>query len=278
VDPVTAQIARQRYGCLTPWQSDPTSYGEAMLSGGFETCEKDVVAMLKDILIKQNVYMAEGGEKYLDAVHNARLIASAEQYYRIMYYGSRASWNLRDTHMFETLKALLAHHGRDAKAIVWAHNSHIGNAGATEMSARGETNIGELCRNEFGDEAYAIGFGTDSGQVAAASYWDAPMEVKAVRPSHSASYERQCHESGVLRFMLPLRHAANSLKGALSKPRLERAIGVIYRPETELASHYFQAILPDQFDEYIWFDRTKAVAPFEARQLTGVPDTYPFGL
>jgi protein-L-isoaspartate(D-aspartate) O-methyltransferase len=278
VDPETAQIARQRYGCLTPWQSDPASYGEAMLSGGFETCEKDVVAMLKDILIKQNVYMAEGGEKYLDAVHNARLIASAEQYYRIMYYGSRASWNLRDTHMFETLKALLAHHGRDAKAIVWAHNSHIGNAAATEMSARGETNIGELCRNEFGDEAYAIGFGTDSGQVAAASHWDGLMEIKAVRPSHVASYERQCHESGRLRFMLPLRHGGAELKAALSKPRLERAIGVIYRPETELASHYFQAILPDQFDEYIWFDRTKAVVPFEARQVAGLPDTYPFGL
>jgi protein-L-isoaspartate(D-aspartate) O-methyltransferase len=278
VDPETARIARQRYGCLTPWQNDPATYGEAMLSGGFETCEKDVVAMLKDILIKQNVYMAEGGEKYLDAVHNARLIASAEQYYRIMYYGSRASWNLRDTHMFGTLKALLDHHGRDAKAIVWAHNSHIGNAAATEMSARGETNIGELCRNHFGADVYAIGFGTDSGSVAAASHWDGPMEVKAVRPSHVSSYERQCHESGRLRFMLPLRHGEADLKRALAKPRLERAIGVIYRPETELASHYFQAVLPDQFDEYIWFDRTEAVKAFEAKQLAGLPDTYPFGL
>lgn len=278
IDPETARIARQRYGCLTPWQNDPATYGEAMLSGGFETCEKDVVAMLKDILIKQNVYMADGGEKYLDAVHNARLIASAETYYRIMYYGSRASWNLRDTHMFETLEALLDHHGRDAKAIVWAHNSHVGNAAATEMSARGETNIGELCRNQFGADVYAIGFGTDSGRVAAASHWDGPMEVKAVRPSHLSSYERQCHESGHLRFMLPLRHGESDLKRALSKPRLERAIGVIYRPETELASHYFQTVLPDQFDEYVWFDRTEAVKPFEAKQLAGLPDTYPFGL
>jgi protein-L-isoaspartate(D-aspartate) O-methyltransferase len=277
-DPQAARVARERYGCLTPWQSDPAAYGEAMLSGGLATCEKDVVAMLKDILIKQNVYMAEGSEKYLNAVHNARLIASAEQYYRIMYYGSRASWNLRDTHMFETLNALLEHHGSASKAIVWAHNSHIGNAAATEMSARGETNIGELCRNGLGNAAYSIGFGTDSGSVAAATHWDAPMEVKAVRPSHHASYERQCHESGVLRFALPLRTGDPDLKRALMKPRLERAIGVIYRPETELASHYFQAVLPDQFDEYIWFDRTHAVTPFEAKAIEGLPDTYPFGL
>jgi len=278
VDPEAARAARERYGCLTPWQADPAAYGEAMLRDGLETCEKDVVAMLRDILIKQNVYMSAGGEKYLDAVHNARLIASAEQYYRIMYYGSRASWNLRDTHMFETLKALLEHHGSASKAIVWAHNSHIGNAAATEMSARGETNIGELCRNAFGDAAYAVGFGTDSGTVAAATHWDDEMEIKAVRPSHASSYERQCHECGVLRFALPLRNADPELKRALMKPRLERAIGVIYRPETELASHYFQAVLPEQFDEYIWFDRTHAVTPFEAGKIEGLPDTYPFGL
>lgn len=278
IDPEAARVARERYGCLTPWQSDPASYGNAMLNDGLKTCEKDVVAMLKDILIKQNVYMSGGGEKYLDAVQNARLIASAEQYYRIMYYGSRASWNLRDTHMYETLKALLEHHGSASKAVIWAHNSHIGNAAATEMSARGETNIGELCHDGFGDAAYAIGFGTDSGSVAAASHWDGPMEVKSVRPSHISSYERQCHESGVARFALPLRRGTPELKRALMKPRLERAIGVIYRPETELASHYFQAVLPEQFDEYIWFDRTRAVTPFEAGKIEGLPDTYPFGL
>lgn len=278
IDPEAARVARERYGCLTPWQSDPASYGNAMLNDGLKTCEKDVVAMLKDILIKQNVYMSGGGEKYLDAVQNARLIASAEQYYRIMYYGSRASWNLRDTHMYETLKALLEHHGSASKAVIWAHNSHIGNAAATEMSARGETNIGELCRDGFGDAAYAIGFGTDSGSVAAASHWDGPMEVKSVLPSHISSYERQCHESGALRFVLPLRRGTPELKRALMKPRLERAIGVIYRPETELASHYFQAVLPEQFDEYIWFDRTRAVTPFEAGKIEGLPDTYPFGL
>ncbi len=214
----------------------------------------------------------------MDAVQNARLIANAEQYYRIMYYGSRASWNLRDSHMFETLKTLLAFYGPKAKAIVWAHNSHIGDASATEMSARGEYNIGHLCRKEFGNRVYAVGFGTDSGTVAAASNWDGPMETKSVLPSIPESYERCCHDSGIPSFCLDLHQSSINGAADLRKPRLERAIGVIYRPETELASHYFQAILPQQFDEYIWFDKTRAVTPFETRTLAEMPDTYPFGL
>jgi protein-L-isoaspartate(D-aspartate) O-methyltransferase len=147
------------------------------------------------------------------------------------------------------------------------------------MSSRGEFNIGQLCREEFGGEAYAIGFGTDHGTVAAASDWDGDMEVKAVRPAVPDSYERLCHEAGVRRFLLHLRNpiAANLAEG-LSRPRLERAIGVIYRPETELQSHYFQAVLPRQFDEYIWFDETQAVTPLQTAELKGLPDTYPFGL
>jgi protein-L-isoaspartate(D-aspartate) O-methyltransferase len=279
IDPETAKIARQRYSCLTPWQTDPAAYGHAALSGAYQTCEKEVVRMLKDILIKQNIYTAQDGEQFINAVHNARLVASAERYYRIMYYGSRASWNLRDNHMFETLQALLEFHGRGSKAIVWAHNSHVGNSAATEMSARGEFNIGELCKKEYGGSAYSIGFGTDTGTVAAASDWDGPMEIKAVRPSHPGSYERVCHETGESRFMLPLRGTDSAqVSEALMKPRLERAIGVIYRPDTELASHYFQAVLPRQFDEYMWFDQTTAVAPLETKSLAGQPDTYPFGL
>jgi len=223
--------------------------------------------------------MAHDGERYNDVVHNARLVANAERYYRIMYYGSRASWNLRDSHMFETLQSLLAFHGPASKAIVWAHNSHVGNAAATEMSARGETNIGELCRKEFGDKVYSIGFGTHSGHVAAASDWDGPMEIKAIQPSREDSYERVFHDTDVARFFLPMRpKSSQNVAKALMKPRLERAIGVIYRPDTELASHYFQAVLPQQFDEYIWFDETSAVSPFETLELTGLPDTYPFGL
>ena len=212
-------------------------------------------------------------------MQNARLVANAEKYYRTMYYGSRSSWNLRDSHMFETLKNLLRFHGPQSKAIVWAHNSHVGDSAATEMSARDEYNIGHLCRQEFGNESYSIGFGTNSGTVAAASNWEEPMQVKNVRPALAGSYERLCHETGHPRFFLPLRHLVPTAPAAgLLQPRLERAIGVIYRPETELQSHYFEAVLPRQFDEYIWFDETHAVTPLRSEELKGLPDTYPFGL
>ena len=278
VDPATARVARERYGCLTPWQSDPATYGHAALTGTYPTCESEVAVVLTDLLHKRQAYAERDGERFLDAVQNARLITNAERYYRIMYYGSRASWNLRDNHMFETLKTLLSFHGPKSKGIIWAHNSHIGDASATEMFARGEYNIGHLCRKEFGRQAYAIGFGTNTGTVAAASNWDGPMEIKKVLPAIPESYERWCHEAGVPAFCLDLRQAALSGSEGLHKPRLERAIGVIYRPETELASHYFQAVLPEQFDEYIWFDRTKAIEPFETKILEEMPDTYPFGL
>lgn len=278
-DPRAARIARHRYACLSPWQADPATYGQAALSGGFQTCEHEVVSMLTDLMQRRRAYAEHDGERFLDAVQNARLVANAERYYRIMYYGSRASWNLRDTHMFETFRTLLDFHGPRSRGIIWAHNSHVGDAAATEMSSRGEYNIGQLCREEFGDAAYSIGFGTNSGTVAAASEWDGPMEVKTVRSAVPGSYERLCHESGVSRFLLRLRGpiAANLARG-LSRPQLERAIGVIYRPETELQSHYFQAELPRQFDEYIWFDATEAVRPLETAELAGLPDTYPFGL
>ena len=278
MDPSTAAVARERYGCLTPWQSDPATYGHASLTGAYPTCESEVAVVLTDLLRKRRAYAEHDGERFLDAVQNARLITNAEQYYRVMYYGSRASWNLRDRHMFETLKTLLTFYGAKSKAIVWAHNSHVGDAAATEMSSRGEYNIGHLCRSEFGDEVYAVGFGTNTGTVAAASDWDGPMEIKTVLPAIPESYERCCHESGVRSFCLDLKQAAIDSLEALRKPRLERAIGVIYRPQTELASHYFQAVLPEQFDEYIWLDDTQAVAPFETRALEEMPDTYPFGL
>jgi len=279
VDPEAAQVARHRYACLTPWQNDPASYGRAALDGAYRTCEPEVVSMLEDILRKQAAYSAHDGERFLDAAQNTRLIANAERYYRIMYYGSHAAWNLRDQHMFDTLTQLRTFHGPQAKAIVWAHNSHIGDAAATEMAARGEFNIGHLCRQAFGNDSYAIGFGTHAGTVAAASDWDGPMEIKRVLPSLPQSYEWLCHEAGRAQFMLPLRGATSAdVARRLAKPRLERAIGVIYRPETELGSHYFQAVLPEQFDEFIWFDRSTAVEPFETEQVKGLADTYPFGL
>jgi erythromycin esterase-like protein len=196
-----------------------------------------------------------------------------------MYYGGAESWNLRDTHMFETLEHVLAARGSDSKAVVWAHNSHIGDARHTEMGAvRGELNIGQLCRQRFGDQAALIGFGTHAGTVAAASDWGEEMEIKTVKPSHSDSYERLFHDSGVLRFLLDMpRHDA--LRRSLLEPHLERFIGVIYRPESELISHYANASLPQQFDAFVWFDRTTAVTPLKPEHVQpGAPDTYPFGL
>jgi len=279
VDPESARVARERYGCLTPWQHDPVTYGHAALTGFYPKCEAHVVRALTELLAKRKTYAEHDGERFLDAEQNARLIASAERYYRIMYYGSRASWNLRDSHMFDTLKNLLAFYGPDSKAVVWAHNSHVGNAEATEMAGRGEHNLGQLCREMFGAQAYLVGFGTDNGTVAAATKWDGPMEVKTVQPALPDSYERLCHATGMARFMLGLRGRKDLCGPArLGKERLERAIGVIYRPETERASHYFKANLPQQFDEYIWFDSTRAVTPLETAMIEGLPDTYPFGV
>ena len=278
VDPSTARVARERYGCLTPWQSDPATYGHAALTGTYPTCERAVTSMLTDLLRRHQKYAEHDGERFLDAVQNARLIANAEHYYRIMYYGSRASWNLRDTHMFETLKTLLTFYGSNSRAVIWAHNSHVGDAAATEIFSRGELNLGHLCRVEFGKQSYSVGFGTNRGTVAAASSWDAPMEIKTVLPAISESYENLCHRSGVPSFFLDLKQSVLRGTAGLSKARLERAIGVIYRPETELASHYFQAVLPDQFDEFVWFDKTTAVTSLKSKELEGLPETYPFGL
>jgi protein-L-isoaspartate(D-aspartate) O-methyltransferase len=281
VDPQAAAVARSRYGTLTPWQKDPAAYGQAVLVGRYKSSESHVVAMLRDLLERRFEYALEDGERFFDAAQNARVVANAERYYRAMYYGSAASWNLRDTHMFDTLQSLLAFYGPGSRGIVWEHNSHVGNALATEMSARGELNVGQLCRTHFGDSAYIVGFGTDHGTVAAASGWDEPMERMRVRPAHADSYERIFHDTGLPALLLHLRDPSRrAVRDELSDPRLERAIGVVYRPDTELASHYFQARLPSQFDEYVWFDETRAVEPLAppAARAADLGETYPFGL
>ena len=282
VDPDAARLARRRYGTLTPWQRDPAAYGEAVLAGHYESSEHAVVAMLRDMLDRQMEYARRDGVRFFDAAQNARLVADAERYYRAMYYGSASSWNLRDAHMFDTVRSLLAFHGAGSKGIVWEHNSHVGDATATEMSARGEHNVGQLCRELLGEQAYIIGFGTDHGTVAAASNWDEPMQRMRVVPAMDGSYERIFHDTNLPAFALQLRKPGRrAVRDELESALLERAIGVVYRPETELQSHYFYASLPRQFDEYIWFDETRAVRPLgEAPRLrrAELPDTYPFGL
>ncbi|WZO97518.1 protein-L-isoaspartate(D-aspartate) O-methyltransferase [Isosphaeraceae bacterium EP7] len=279
VDSQAAAVARVRYGCLTPWEGDPATYGRATLTGEYHSCETEVVRMLREMTQRRVEASVRDGEDLFDAQLNARLVADAEQYYRIMYYGSDESWNHRDTHMFETLRLLLGRYRGRSKAVIWEHNSHLGNAAATQFGKHGQLNVGQLCRQAFGKDVYAIGQGTDHGTVAAASAWEGAMEVKQVRPALPDSYERLMHLTEMDSFFLPLAKSRNQqLTTALTQRRLERAIGVIYRPETERLSHYFDASLPNQFDEWIWFDGTSAVHPLTTQQSATHEPPHPFAI
>ena len=283
-NPDAARLARRRYGCLTPWAEEPAAYGRLALTSDYARREKPLTAMLADLLERQLEDEAADREALLDATRNARLVRDAEAYYRAMYYGGAESWNLRETHMFETLEALLAAKGEAARAVVWAHNSHVGDARATEMGqVRDELSLGQLCRQKWGRSAALIGMGTHGGAVACASDWDAPMEVKTVNPARPGSHESLAHATGLPRFLLDLRAGRNeALRAGLAEPRLERFVGVVYRPETERWGHYAEARLPKQFDAYVWFDQTRALTPLPIRgreeHRAGDEETWPFGL
>ncbi len=277
-DPMAATEARRRYGCLLPWQEAPQHYGQTVEHGHMMGCEAAVVAQLRTLLQQRMQLIARDGEAYFDAEQNARIVRAAESYYRAMYRGAAASWNLRDRHMFDTVQRLMAYR-TDARAVIWAHNSHIGNASATAMGWRGEFNIGELIRTAYGEEAALIGFGTDRGTVAAASDWGAQMQVMQLRPARPHSWEEAFRRTGHARSLTDWRGAKRSgLADILSQTLLERAVGVVYRPHSELVSHYFEAVLADQFDAYVWFEETRAVTPLGAERPQGAPETWPFGL
>jgi erythromycin esterase-like protein len=280
-DPEAAKIARRRYGCLEPWADHPAIYGRMAMLEGYARCQGPVGEMLRDLTKRNFDCLTQECDEWLDAAANARLVKNAEAYYRVMYEGAEESWNLRDTHMFETLNQLLDAKGPRSKAIVWAHNSHIGNAAHTDMGKkRGELNVGQLCKERFDAKARLIGFGTHKGTVAAADDWDEPMEIKQVRPSLEESYERISHDAGLPRFLLDLRpeEAGCEVREALMEPRIERFIGVIYRPDTERWSHYSECVLPNQFDAWVWFDETEAITPLGGEVRPGEDETYPFGL
>jgi erythromycin esterase-like protein len=285
VDPAAAERARHRYGCFEDFGEDTQAYGYAATMGLSKSCEDDVVAELMDLRRRAAEYAARDGriaaDEYFFAEQNARLVRNAEQYYRSMFGGRVESWNLRDTHMMETLEALLTHVSRqsgDSRAVVWAHNSHLGDARATQMGDIGELNLGQLARQAHGRQACLIGFTTHTGTVTAATNWDEPAQRKRVRPSLAGSYERLFHDTGSARFLLLLNEP--STREALRHERLERAIGVIYRPDTERASHYFRARLSDQFDAVMHIDETSALEPLErwAHHDADLPETYPTGM
>ncbi|WP_462380223.1 erythromycin esterase family protein [Pseudomonas sp. Marseille-QA0892] len=280
IDPALARDARARYACLTPWQEDPALYGHFVERGSERSCEAGVLEQLNTLLEKRLECCVADDERFFQATQNARVVRSAEQYYRAMYRGSAASWNLRDRHMFDTLQALLAQRGPAAKAVVWAHNSHIGNAAATSMGWDGEFNIGELCRTAYGDEAVLIGMSTDRGEVTAADDWDGKTRTKTVLPSRADSWEQQFLGAGLPASLTCWRDPSRAaLRDALAEPRLERAIGVIYRPQTERYSHYFEAVLSEQFDAMLWFEETHALTPLPAPTSNSREgDTFPFGV
>jgi len=285
VDREAAERARHRYACFDLYGDDPQAYGFATALQLGQTCENEVITQLVDLRRHAAEYAMRDGriaeDDYFYTEQNARLVRDAEHYYRTMYRGEVSSWNLRDRHMAETLDALVDffdRNGRAPKVVVWAHNSHLGDARGTQMGVRGEWNVGQLVRQQYGRDVVLVGCTTYDGTVTAASNWDAPAERKSVRPALPESYEALFHAARPERFLLTL--CGERVPG-LDQPRLERAIGVIYRPETERASHYFHASLPAQFDAVLHFDRTRAVEPLERTttwQRGEVPETFPSGV
>jgi len=277
-DPQALSAVRKRYGCLAAWSDDPVAYGARAQDPSFEHCAGEAQAVLDKILAERLSYIEASDRALFDALQNARVVAASEAYYRAMYEGTVASWNLRDRHMFETLEAVLEARGPEAKAVVWAHNSHVGDASATGMGLRGEINLGQLCRQAFGTSSVLIGLGTDRGTVTAASNWNGEIETKVVRPSLVDSWGAVMRDVDASRFFLDMRHGPESLQASLQPMRPERFIGVIYRPETERQSHYVPASLSKQFDAWLWFQATRAVEPLPAVELKAMPQTYPFAL
>jgi erythromycin esterase-like protein len=287
VDPAAAKEARERYSCFEHFGNDPQTYGMTASQHQSLSCENEVVQQLAELQRHAADFLSRDGRIAADelffAEQNARVAKDAERYYRAMYRGRPNTWNLRDTHMVDTLDNLFAHleqQGERPKAVVWAHNSHLGDARATQMGERGELNVGQLVRERHGRDCVNVGFTTYTGTVTAASDWGGIAERKRVRPGMEDSYELMFHDVGIPKFLLVIRRNRDLVE-QLKPAHLERAIGVIYRPDTERWSHYFHASLSQQFDAVIHFDETRAVEPLERTadwDEGELPETYPSGL
>jgi erythromycin esterase-like protein len=286
-DPAAVQSARARYSCFDRFGGDPQRYGHATSLGYVPSCEDAVIEQLVALHARRAEALQADGlsarEELFFAEQNARVVTNAERYYRTMYRGGVASWNLRDTHMADTVDALCKHLGQSAesaKVIIWAHNSHVGDARATELAEQGELNLGQLMRERHPERTFIVGFSTFEGHVTAASDWDGPAERKRVRPALRDSHEALLHALELARFLLPLK--LPELASALDRARLQRAIGVVYEPRTERASHYYHTRLASQFDALIHVDRTTALEPLAGHDRDEpedeLPETYPSGL
>lgn len=284
-NPEAAERARQRYACFDLVGGEGSDYGHAVEMGLHPSCEDEVVAELVDLRRQAMTLIARDGlvaaDEYFFAEQNAHLVRNAERYYRAMYRGRVSSWNLRDQHMADTLRSLVGHLGSAlgrSKVVVWEHNSHVGDARATELGQSGEFNVGQLARATWAQDCFLLGFTTHHGRVSAATTWGGPVEHKRVRPALSGSFEELLHSGPAENFVVRLGTYAPS---PLDRVLLERAIGVIYRPETERASHWFRAHLASQFDAVVHLDHTSAVRPLDRTELWDAgepPETYPSGL
>ena len=286
-DPPAAARARERYACLDQFLHEPYLYGQSVEFGLSASCEQAITEQLREMQTRAFQRLEGLGlvadEQRFCAEQNARLVRNAEEYYRAMFRGRPSSWNLRDGHMFETLEALRSHLtyqlGESAGMVVWAHNSHVGNAAATEMGARGEFNIGQLARQQYGEQALLVGFSTATGEVTAASDWDGPAETRTIRRPLPGSYEALFQAVPEDDFLLDLR-GNGALSAALAEARLQRAIGVIYRPQTERHSHYYYSRLPEQFDFMLHYQHTHALQPLTRHSTASgeLGETWPSGL
>ena len=278
-DPEGLAEVRARYGCLAPWAEDPDNpdtFGELARTSALDSCAEEVASVIEDILKARMEHIGASDRAFHDALGNARVVAASAAYHQAMLEGSAASWNARDTHMADTLKAVLEARGPEAKAVVWAHNSHIGDARATGMGRGGELNLGQLAREAWGERAVLIGFGTDRGTVTAAAEWDGPPETMDVTPSLPESWGGLMREVTPDRFHLDLRALPEDLRDALSDRRIERFIGVVYLRETELFSHYIETALAQEYDGYVWIGETQAVEPLTMAEMQALPPEHPF--
>jgi erythromycin esterase-like protein/predicted phosphoribosyltransferase len=287
VDPGEARRAKIRYSCMDRYGPDPQNYGLLVSSGVSDGCRTEIARQLQSLHEKEVEYLSRDGpaaaEELFFAQQNARLVKNAEVYYRKMFRPDVSSWNLRDEHMMEMLVEVIAHcnnHHGLAKVVVWAHNSHLGDARATDRARHGELNLGQLVREAFPHRSRSIGFTTYAGTVTASSGWHLPAKNQKVRSALPGSYELLFHQAGIPAFWLDLTKDSPASR-ALKHPRLERAIGVVYAPHTERQSHYFMARMTDQFDAVIHFDQTRAVEPLELGAewtRSEAPETFPAGL
>jgi erythromycin esterase len=277
IDPDAATVTRRSYACFDPYHQDVQAYARATALVP-TSCESEAVQALIELRRKAAHYREDGADSFFNAEQNALVARNAERYYRAMVLGGPDSWNLRDTHMIETLDRLLEHYGPAAKAVVWEHNTHVGDARATDMARSGLVNVGQLARQEWGvQEVYIVGFSSYEGSVIAGDEWGAPMERMRVPPAVRGSWEAVLHEAGPQDKLILSRDLAGNEDAA--KTRGHRAIGVVYDPEWERAGNYVPTRLPDRYDALIHIDESHALHPLHMpAHAEEIPDTYPSGM